>query len=183
MEKWRRILLHADMDAFYASVEQRDRPDLKGKPVIVGGLGRRGVVSTASYEARPFGVHSAMPMGMARRLCPDAVFLAPDFDRYHEASEKIMSVFRSFSPLVEPLSLDEAFMDMTGCEGLFGGPQEMGLKVKAAVKEASSGLTVSIGISGTKFVAKVASDHQKPDGLTIVHPDKTLDFLWPLPVS
>ncbi len=181
--KWLRVIVHADMDAFYAAVEQRDRPELRGRPVVVGGLGGRGVVSTASYEARPFGVHSAMPIGKARRLCPHAIFLPPDFKRYGEASDRVMEVFARFSPLVEPLSLDEAFLDMTGAEGLFGPPEAMARRLKAEVREATSGLTVSVGVAPTKFVAKVASDHRKPDGLTVVEPDQVLSFLHPLPVA
>ena len=182
MSVWPRIVLHADMDAFYAAVEQRDRPELRGKPVIVGGLGKRGVVSTASYEARPFGVHSAMPMARARRLCPQAVFLSPDFARYEAESERIREVFSRFSPLVEPLSLDEAFLDMTGSEGLFGGPREMGAAVQNAVAEAT-GLSVSVGVAPCKFVAKVASDFRKPGGLTVVAPEEVRGFLAPLDVG
>lgn len=180
---WSRIIVHADMDAFFAAVEQRDRPELRGVPVIVGGTGRRGVVCTASYEARPFGVHSAMPTAGARRLCPQAVYLPPDFERYQEASGKVMAVFDRFSPLVEPLSLDEAFLDLSGSEGLFGPPEEIGRRIKRAVFEATAGLTVSVGIASTKFVAKVASDFAKPDGLTLVPPDRVQAFLRPLPVS
>jgi len=178
-----RVLFHADMDAFYAAVEQRDRPELRGVPVIVGGTGRRGVVSTASYEARPFGVHSAMPSEEARRLCPQAVFLPPDFPRYQEASSRIMEVFGRFSPLVEPLSLDEAFLDMTGTAGLFGPPAEAAQKLKRAVREATRGLTVSVGVAPCKFVAKVASDLRKPDGLTVVPPEEVHTFLAPLGVE
>ncbi len=175
--------MHADMDAFFASVEQLDHPELRGKPLLVGGTGRRGVVCTASYEARPFGCHSAMPMAQARLRCPAAAVVSPRFERYAEVSERIMSVFARFSPLVEPLSLDEAFLDMTGAEGLFGPPEEAGQRIRAAVKEATGGLTVSVGVAATKFVAKVASDHQKPDGLTLVPPGTETGFLWPMPVS
>jgi len=182
-EPWRRIILHADMDAFYAAIEQLDRPELRGRPVIVGGPSHRGVVATASYEARPFGVGSAMPMAVARRRCPQAVVLPPRFERYHEVSRQIMEVFASLSPRVEPLSLDEAFLDMSGAESLFGGPEQMGRRLKRLVAEATAGLTVSVGISTTKFVAKVASDMHKPDGLTIVPEDRTQAFLWPLPVT
>ena len=180
---WPRVIAHGDMDAFFASVEQLDHPELRGKPLLVGGAGRRGVVSTASYEARPFGCHSAMPMAEARRLCPQAVVLPPNFTRYSEVSEKVMEVFARFSPLVEPLSLDEAFLDLTGCEGLFGPPEEMGRRLKREVREATGGLTLSVGIAATKFVAKVASDFAKPDGLTLVPPGTESDFLWPLEVS
>jgi len=183
VSRWHRVLFHADMDAFYAAVEQRDRPELRGVPVIVGGTGRRGVVSTASYEARPFGVHSAMPSEEARRLCPQAVFLPPDFARYQEASSRIMEVFGRFSPLVEPLSLDEAFLDMTGAAGLFGPPPEAARKLKEAVREATGGLTVSVGVATCKFVAKVASDFHKPDGLTVVPPEEVHGFLSPLGVE
>ncbi len=180
---WTRIILHADMDAFFAAVEQRDNPELRDKPVLVGGTGARGVVSTASYEARPFGCHSAMPMAEARRRCPQAIVLPPDFRRYRDASEVIMGVFDEFSPYVEALSLDEAFLDMTGAEGLFGSPEAMARRLKKAVCEATGGLTVSVGVAPTKFVAKVASDYRKPDGLTVVPPGTVEAFLWPLEVS
>lgn len=183
MEPWSRVILHADMDAFFAAVEQRDRPELRGMPVVVGGMSRRGVVSTASYEARPFGVHSAMPTEQARKLCPQAVFLPPDFRRYKEASDRIMEVFSSFSPKVEPLSLDEAFLDLAGTERLFGPPETAARKLKDAVREATAGLTVSVGAAPCKFVAKVASDFQKPDGLTVVPPSMVQSFLGPLGVE
>jgi DNA polymerase-4 len=178
-----RIIVHADMDAFYAAVEQLDDPSLRGKPVLVGGVGNRGVVSTASYEARPYGVHSAMPMVEARRKCPQAIVLPPNFERYTELSSRIMEVFGSYSPLVEPLSLDEAFVDMTGAEGLFGAPREMAQRIKRDVFDATGGLTVSVGVATCKFVAKVASDHEKPDGSVIVEPGTEREFLWPLPVK
>ncbi len=181
--RWPRVIVHADMDAFFAAVEQRDHPELRGKPLLVGGTGRRGVVSTASYEARPFGCHSAMPMAEARRLCPDAAVLPPDFGRYSEASDKVMAVFARYSPLVEPLSLDEAFLDMTGSEGLFGPPESMGRRIREEVNAATGGLTVSVGVAITKFVAKVASDFHKPDGLTLVPPGTETRFLWPMDVS
>lgn len=181
--RWPRVILHADMDAFFAAVEQRDRPELRGRPVVVGGTGSRGVVSTASYEARPYGVHSAMPMHEARRLCPGAVFLRPDFARYSAASDLVMEVFAGFSPLVEPLSLDEAFLDMAGCEGLSGPPAEMGRRVKESIRRATGGLTASVGVAPCKFVAKVASDFKKPDGFTVVPPGEVAAFLAPLPVS
>jgi DNA polymerase-4 len=180
---WPRIIIHADMDAFYAAIEQLDRPELRGRPVLVGGPSHRGVVATASYEARPFGVGSAMPMALARRRCPQAVVLPPRFERYQEVSERIMAVFATLSPLVEPLSLDEAFLDMSGAESLFGDPAAMGRTLKERVAEATGGLTVSVGIATTKFVAKVASDLRKPDGLTIVPGDRVEPFLWPLPVT
>ncbi len=178
--EWSRIILHADMDAFFASVEQHDRPELQGTPVIVGGTGSRGVVSAASYEARAFGVHSAMPTHEARRRCGQATFLSPRFGRYQEISSQVMAVFDDYSPLVEPLSVDEAFLDMTGAEGIFGTPREMARQLRADVARATDGLTVSVGAASTKFVAKVASDFEKPDGLTVVAPDRVHDFLWPL---
>ncbi|MCP4870414.1 MAG: DNA polymerase IV [Proteobacteria bacterium] len=181
-ERWPRIVLHADMDAFYAAVEQLDDPSLRGKPLLVGPNSGRGVVLTASYAARPFGVGSAMPMSKAKRLCPQAIVVPPRFDRYSEISKQVMSVFGDFSPDVEPLSLDEAFLEMSGAERIFGGPLEMGRKLKEAVKEATGGLTVSVGVSATKYVAKVASDFRKPDGLTVVHPDEVKDWLAPLSV-
>lgn len=171
------------MDSFYAAVEQLDNPALRGKPLLVGGSSPRGVVLTASYEARPFGVGSAMPMVTARRLCPDAVVVPPRFERYQQISAAVMGVFGEFSPDVEPLSLDEAFIEMTGAEGLFGDPEMMGRRLKAAVREATGGLTVSVGLSGTKYVAKVASAFQKPDGLTVVPPATAKAWLAPMPVS
>ena len=179
---WPRIILHADMDAFYAAVEQLDRPELRGKALLVGGIGPRGVVSTASYEARPFGVGSAMPMALARRRCPHAIVLPPRFERYHAVSKVVMETLGTFSPLVEPLSLDEAFVDMAGCEALFGEPRAMGEAVRRAVFEATQ-LTVSVGVSATKYVAKVASDRRKPDGLTVVGPDEVSGFLHSLPID
>ncbi len=183
MERWPRVVVHADMDAFYASVEQLDNPELRGKPILVGPPTGRGVVLTASYEARPWGVGSAMPMGRARRMCPQAIVVPPRFERYTEASRQVMEVFDSFSPYVEAISLDEAFVEMTGTEALFGTPGAMGRRIKEAVKEATGGLTISVGISGTKYVAKVASAFRKPDGLTVVPQDKAQEFLAPLPVS
>ena len=179
---WPRIILHADMDAFFAAVEQLDRPELRGKALLIGGVGPRGVVSTASYEARPYGVGSAMPMAAARRRCPHAIVLPPRFDRYRAVSRVVMRTLGAFSPLVEPLSVDEAFVDMTGCEALSGGPRAMGESIRRAVFEAT-GLTVSVGVSTTKYVAKVASDRGKPDGLTVVGPDEVTRFLHPLPID
>jgi DNA polymerase IV len=170
------------MDAFYAAVEQLDDPGLRGKPVLVGSASNRGVVLTASYEARPYGVGSAMPMARAHRLCPSAVIVPPRFDRYQEISRTVMEVFANFSPEVEALSLDEAFLDMTGAEQLFGDPTSMGRRLKAAVREAT-GLTVSVGLSATKYVAKVASGFRKPDGLTVVPPQEAKTWLAPLPIS
>jgi DNA polymerase IV len=176
---WPRIVAHADMDAFYAAIEQLDDASLRGRPLLVGPPSARGVVLTASYEARPYGVGSAMPMAQARRMCPDAVIIPPRFDRYQEVSATIMRVFSDFSPDVEALSLDEAFLDMTGSEQLFGDPESIGRRLKAAIREAPGGLTASVGLSATKYVAKVASACQKPDGLTVVREA----WLAPLPVS
>jgi DNA polymerase IV len=170
------------MDAFFASVEQHDRPELRGTPVIVGGTGRRGVVSAASYEARVFGVHSAMPTHEARHRCGHATFLPPRFGRYQEISSLVMAVFDDYSPLVEPLSVDEAFLDMSGAEGIFGTPRQMGRLLREDVARATDGLTVSVGAATTKFVAKVASDFDKPDGLTVVASERVHDFLWPLEI-
>jgi DNA polymerase-4 len=180
---WQRIVAHADMDAFYAAVEQLDDPSLRGRPLLVGPRSARGVVLTASYEARPFGVGSAMPMVTARRLCPQALIVPPRFERYQEISALVMRVFADFSPQVEALSLDEAFLDMTGSEQLFGDPEKMGRRLKEAVREATGGLTASVGLSATKYVAKVASGHLKPDGLTVVPPETAKAWLAPLPVS
>jgi DNA polymerase-4 len=180
---WSRIIAHADMDAFYAAIEQLDDPSLRGRPLLVGPRSARGVVLTASYEARPFGVGSAMPMAKARRLCPHALIVPPRFEKYQQISAAIMRVFGDFSPAVEALSLDEAFLDMTGSERLFGDAEAMGRRLKAAVRDATGGLTVSVGISATKYVAKVASGHRKPDGLTVVPPDAAKAWLAPLPVS
>jgi DNA polymerase-4 len=182
-EAWPRVIVHADMDAFYAAVEQLDDPSLRGKPLLIGPDSPRGVVLTASYEARPFGVGSAMPMQRARRLCPQALVVPPRFDRYQEISRIIMTTFDSFSPVVEPLSLDEAFLDMTGSARLLGSPETIGRRIKAAVRDATGGLTASLGVSGTKYVAKVASGFVKPDGLTCVPPAAARDWLAPLPVS
>jgi DNA polymerase IV len=181
--RWQRTIVHADMDAFYAAVEQLDDPTLRGKPLLVGPRSARGVVLTASYEARPFGVGSAMPMAQARRLCPDALVVPPRFERYQAVSKIVMDVFADFSPSVEALSLDEAFLDMTGSDKLFGPPDSLGRQLKDTVREATGGLTVSVGISGTKYVAKVASGYDKPDGLTVVPPDSARAWLAPLPVS
>jgi DNA polymerase-4 len=180
--RWDRIILHADMDAFYAAVEQLDNPALRGKPIIVGHPSGRGVVTTASYEARPFGVGSAMPMAKARRLCPHAIIVPPRFDRYSEISQQVMEEFGNFSPAVEALSLDEAFLDMTGAEKLFGPPERMARALKDKVF-ARTQLRVSVGAAPTKYVAKVASDYGKPDGVLVVPPDKVLAFLHPLPVK
>lgn len=182
MYRWPAIVAHADMDAFYAAVEQMDDPGLRGRPVLVGPNSGRGVVLTASYEARPYGVGSAMPVAEAIRRCPDAIIVPPRFDRYQQLSAETMRVLGDFSPRVEPLSLDEAFLDMTGAEGIFGGPRDMGRRIKDAVFEAT-GLHISVGISATKYVAKAASAHEKPDGLTVVPPDRVRAWLSPLPIT
>jgi DNA polymerase-4 len=174
-----RVVLHADMDAFYASVEQRDRPELRGRPVIVGGTSTRGVVMAASYEARPFGVRSAMPTVQARALCPDAVFLPGDMAKYRRVSVQLRSIFASVSSDVEPLSLDEAFIDITGSRALLGPPLAIGRLLKDRVR-AGTGLAVSVGIGPGKMVAKIASDLAKPDGLLEVSPDRVEEFLRPL---
>jgi len=177
-----RVVLHADMDAFYASIEERDRPELRGRPVVVGGTSDRGVVSAASYEARRYGVHSAMPTAEARRLCPHAVFLAGDMRRYKEESRRLFGIFRRFTPAVEGLSLDEAFLDLTGSRRLLGPPAEVGRRLRAGVRE-ETGLVVSVGIGPVKMVAKIASALAKPDGLVEVPPAEVRAFLAPLPVG
>lgn len=175
-------VLHVDMDAFYASVSLRERPELRGLPVIVGGGGSRGVVLSATYEARAYGVASAMPMMRARRLCPDAVILAPDHAAYSSTSAGVMEVFRSVTPLVEPLSLDEAFLDVRGAARRLGGPRLVGEWIRATVED-EQGITCSVGVAATKFVAKLASAHCKPDGLLVVPADDVVGFLHPLAVA
>jgi DNA polymerase-4 len=175
-------LLHVDLDAFYASVEQLHDPSLRGKPVVVGGIGGRGVVCAASYEARAFGVHSAMPTAHARRLCPHAAFLPPRFDAYGEASRAVHAVFNEFTPLVEPIALDEAFLDVAGALQLFGAPRDIAIGVRKRIK-AVTGLTASVGAATVKLLAKLASDSAKPDGLLIIEPGAELAFLHPLPVQ
>jgi DNA polymerase-4 len=177
-----REIIHLDMDAFYASVEVLDDPSLAGKPVIVGGSKERGVVTSASYEARPFGVHSAQPVATAMRLCPQGVFLPVRMARYKEVSDTIFEIFHRFTPLVEPLSIDEAFLDVTGSRRLFGSSERIAREIKRLVRQ-EIGLTVSAGIASTKFVAKIASDFGKPDGLVIVEHGKTRAFLEPLPIK
>ncbi len=177
-----RWIFHVDMDAFYASIEQRDDPALRGKPVIVGGTRRRGVVAAASYEVREFGVHSAMPMTQALRRCPDAVVLPPRIDYYSEESAKLMAVLDRYSPQVEPLSLDEAFLDMTGTEKLFGPPRDAAQRIKDDIAEATDGLTSSVGIAPNKFLAKLASDLDKPDGITLIRHGEEASFIAPLPI-
>jgi DNA polymerase-4 len=175
-------VLHVDMDAFYASVSLRERPELRGTPVIVGGSGSRGVVLSATYEARQFGVHSAMPMMRARRLCPQATVVAPDHAAYARVSAGVMEVFRAITPLVEPISLDEAFLDVRGAARRVGGPTRIGEQIRATVED-EQGITCSVGIASTKFVAKLASARCKPDGLLVVPADQVVAFLHPLPVG
>ncbi|REE99675.1 DNA polymerase IV [Thermomonospora umbrina] len=175
-------VLHVDMDAFFVSVELLERPELRGRPVVVGGAGGRGVVAAASYEARAFGVHSAMPMTRARRLCPRAVVLPPRHERYTRVSAAVMEIFRSITPLVEPLALDEAFLDVSGAERLLGRPAAIGRLIREQVAE-QQGITCSVGVASTKFVAKLASTRCKPDGLLVVAADRVEEFLHPLPVA
>ncbi len=178
-----RAILHADMDAFYAAIEQRDRPELRGRPVIVGGTPEgRGVVSTASYEARRFGVHSAMPAVTAVRLCPDGVFLPPDMRRYRAVSQQIFEIFRSYTPLVEGLSSDEAFLDVTGSQRLFGDAVTIAGRIRVEVREKTQ-LTVSIGVAPNKLLAKIGSDLDKPDGLTVIPTERVAAILRDLPAS
>ncbi len=177
------MILHVDMDAFYASVEERERPELVGRPVVVGGTPEgRGVVAAANYEARKFGVHSAMPMATALRLCPDVVVLPVRMSYYAEVSRQIRDIFFRYTPLVEPLSLDEAFLDVTGCESLFGTAAKIARLIKDEIMEETS-LVASVGVAPNKFLAKIASDVRKPDGLVIVPPDQIQSFLDPLPVG
>jgi DNA polymerase-4 len=175
-------ILHVDLDAFYASVEVRKDPSLKGKPVIVGGTGSRGVVSAASYEARQFGVHSAMPIVRARRLCPNGIFVAPDFESYRIYSNRFREILLSYTPLVEPISMDEAFLDVGGSVMLFGTPLQMAAQVRSDV-ETQLGVTCSVGIAPNKFLAKLASEQAKPNGLLLVPTDGVTEFLDPLPVG
>jgi DNA polymerase-4 len=176
-----RSILHVDMDAFYASVEQRDHPELRGKPVIVGGGGNRGVVAAASYEVRVFGVHSAMPTREALRRCPEAIVVFPRISHYSAVSLQIFGVFHEFTPLVQGLSLDEAFLDVTASEGALGSAEHMAREIKRRIHE-RTGLTASVGIAPNKLVAKIASDLRKPDGLVIVREDEIRGLLDPLPI-
>jgi DNA polymerase IV len=179
-----RTILHVDLDAFFAAVEQRDRPELRGRPVVVGGGGpdQRGVVSAASYEARRYGIHSAMPLRTAGALCPEAVFLPVDGRRYQAVSREVMAILRRFTPLVEPISIDEAFLDVTASRALFGDGEAIGVSIRAAIA-AEVRLTASVGVAATKLVAKVASDLRKPDALVVVPPGTEAAFLAPLPIS
>ena len=176
-----RSILHVDMDAFFASVEQRDDPRLRGKPVLVGGGGKRGVVAAASYEARKFGCRSAQPTAVALRRCPQAIVVEPRGRHYAAVSRQIFEIFRGFTPVVEGLSLDEAFLDLTGTERLHGDPSEVAERIRAEV-EARTQLTCSVGVAACKFVAKIASDFNKPNGLTVVPAGSEREFLAPLPV-
>src|SRR5215813_10259201 len=178
-----RRIVHVDMDAFYASVEQRDRPELRGRPVVVGGRPEsRGVVAAASYEARSFGVHSAMPMSRAVRLCPELNIVSPDFRKYREVSQRVFAIYHEVTPLVEPLSLDEAYLDVT--ENAWGEPLgvEVARRLKQAIRD-TTGLTASAGVAPNKFLAKIASGWRKPDGLTVVAPKRIEAFLQKLPVD
>mgnify|MGYP001807463667 CR=1 FL=1 len=174
-------ILHVDMDAFFASVELLERPELKGKPVIVGGRSARAVVTSATYEARAFGVHSAMPVGAALRLCPKAVVLEPHMERYRDASRQVMALFREVTPLVEPLSIDEAFLDVSGARRLLGESDVIATALRARVL-AETGLTCSVGVAPTKYMAKLASGRAKPDGMLVIRPSEVLAYLHPLPV-
>ncbi len=175
-------ILHVDMDAFFASVELRDRPELIGLPVVVGHSGGRGVVTSATYEARKFGIHAAMSMTEALRRCPKAIFIEPNHEKYSEVSEKLQEIYLSFTPLVEPLSVDEAFLDVSGSRKLLGSPIEIGKKLREKVFQEEN-ITCSVGIAPTKFIAKLASTRAKPDGLIVVSPKEVIDFLHPLPVG
>ena len=173
-------ILHVDMDAFYASVAELDNPQYKGKALVVG-AGVRGVVLSANYEARKFGIRAAMPVGRAKRMAPHAIFIAPEHHRYSEISERIMQIYHSYTPLVEPISLDEAFLDVTGSKKLFGDGREIAAKIRAEVEKAE-GITCSVGIAQSKFIAKLASQHCKPNGMLEIKSDRILEFLHPLPV-
>lgn len=176
-------IIHVDMDAFFASVEQRDNPELRGKPVAVGGTPeQRGVVSAASYEARRFGVKSAMPTAIALRLCPGLILVPADYRKYQDVSASVMKIFHSYTPLVEPLSLDEAFLDVRGSERLFGPPERIGAEIQRRIRDELQ-LSASVGIGPNKFIAKLASDYRKPGGFTVVPPEEVLAFLAPLPVE
>ena len=174
------VILHVDMDAFYAPVAELDHPEYKGKALVVG-AGTRGVVLSANYEARKFGIRAAMPVGRAKRMAPHAIFIAPEHHRYSEISERVMAIFHSYTPLVEPISLDEAFLDVTGSQKLFGTGREIAAKIREQV-EKEEGITCSVGLAQSKFIAKLASQHCKPNGMLEIKPDRILEFLHPLPV-
>ena len=175
-------ILHIDMDAFFALVEVRENPSLAGKQVIVGYDGNRGVVLSATYEARKLGVHSAMPMSRALRLAPNAIVVEPDHEKYSEVSENVMAIFESITPLVQPLSVDEAFLDISGAQKLMGTPSQIGEVIRARVSD-EQGITCSVGVASTMFVAKLATNFAKPDGLHVVPADKVIEFLHPLPIG
>ena len=178
-----RWIMHLDMDAFYAAVEQRDDPSLRGRPVVVGAQpGGRGVVATCSYEARTFGIRSAMPINEAYRRCPQAAFIRPRMDHYTAVARQIREVMAAYSPLVEPASIDEAYLDVSGLDRLIGPPETIGSRIKADIRT-TVGLTASVGIGPNRLVAKIASDFAKPDGLTVVPPEQVLDFLGAQPVT
>lgn len=177
-----RKIVHIDMDAFYASVEQRDRPELRGRPVVVGGAGARSVVAAASYEARRFGVRSAMPSVRAQRLCPDAVFVPPDFSRYRAVSQQVRAIFARYTPLIEPLSLDEAYLDVTEHRAGLDSATAVAQAIRSAIREELQ-LTASAGVAPNKFLAKLASETNKPDGICVVRPERIDDFLLPLSVA
>jgi DNA polymerase-4 len=176
------MILHIDMDAFYAAIEQRDDPALRGKPVVVGGSSARGVVAAASYEARRFGIHSAMPGRQAAQLCPEAIFVRGRMEHYSAIGKQVREIFHRYTPLVQPLSLDEAFLDVTGSQRLHGSASKIGREIKDTI-DRELNLTASVGIAPLKFVAKIASDLNKPDGFVEVGPKDVLRFLDPLPVS
>lgn len=178
----RRWIMHVDMDAFFASIEQLDYPDYKGHPVIVGGLSSRGVVATCSYEARKFGVHSAMPISRAKKLCPDGIYVYPRMDRYKEVSHRIFSIMKEFTPYIEPLSIDEAFLEVSGMSTMYSGPKALGRAIKDRVYE-KTGLIISAGLAPNKFLAKLASDLDKPDGLVVIPYGREKDILAPLPIK
>ncbi len=174
--------MHVDMDAFFASIEQLDHPEYKGHPVIVGGLSSRGVVATCSYEARKFGVHSAMPISRAKKLCPDGIYVYPRMDRYKEVSHQIFSVMKEFTPHIEPLSIDEAFLEVSGMSTMYSGPKALGRAIKDRVFE-ETGLIISAGLAPNKFLAKLASDLDKPDGLVVIPYGREKEILAPLPIK
>ena len=178
----RRWIMHVDMDAFFASIEQLDHPEYKGHPVIVGGLSSRGVVATCSYEARKFGVHSAMPISRAKKLCPDGIYVYPRMDRYKEVSAQIFSIMKEFTPHIEPLSIDEAFLEVSGMSTMYSGPKSLGRAIKDRVFE-ETGLIISAGLAPNKFLAKLASDLDKPDGLVVIPYGREKEILAPLPIK
>ena len=174
--------MHVDMDAFFASIEQLDHPEYKGHPVIVGGLSSRGVVATCSYEARKFGVHSAMPISRAKKLCPDGIYVYPRMNRYKEVSHQIFSIMKEFTPYIEPLSIDEAFLEVSGMSTMYSGPKALGRAIKDRVYE-KTGLIISAGLAPNKFLAKLASDLDKPDGLVVIPYGREKEILAPLPIK